>query len=239
MSTLPIVCMKWGTKYGPDYANTLFAMLQRWCKQPFSLTCFTDDPTGLHPDIIPHPLPDVFIDPAEPERGWRKLGMFHPDIPLSDAPTLFLDLDVVLTGFIDVFFEIDGHFHIANDWNWRKPGVGNSSVFRFIPGSQTHVWRKFQEDPAAAKRAHRNEQEFLCANAKGLQFWPDALCRSYKRHCIPPFPLSFFKTPTLPKDARVLIFHGDPKPSDAIDGISSKWYRPLRSAPWLADFYKA
>ena len=231
-----IVCMKWGVKYGADYANTLWNMLSKNFKNPFFLICFTDNPDGLLPVIESRPLPEVNIPAGSPERGWNKLGMFHPEINLPARPTLFLDLDVVLTGYMDVFFEVPGHFLISNDWNWRKPGVGNSSVFRFIPGTQNHVWEKFQKDPEAAKAAHRNEQEFLCAEANDLKFWPDELCRSYKRHCIPDWPMIFWQKPRLPKGARVLIFHGDPKPEDAINGITKKWYRPIKPAPWLKDY---
>jgi len=231
-----IVCMKWGVKYGADYANTLWNMLDKTFDNPFHLICFTDNPDGLLPQIESRPLPEVAIPDGSPERGWNKLGMFHPDLNLPAKPTLFLDLDVVLTGKMDVFFEVEGHFLISNDWNWRKPGVGNSSVFRFIPGTQNHVWEKFQKDPKAAKAAHRNEQEYLCAEASDLQFWPDELCRSYKRHCLPNWPMIFWQQPRLPEKARVLIFHGDPKPEDAVNGVTTKWYRPIKPAPWLKEY---
>lgn len=232
-----IVCMKWGVKYGPDYANRLFRMLEHWMRGPFELICFTDDSTGLLPEINHRPLPEVSIPPGSPERGWNKVGMFHPEIGLPERPVLFLDLDVVLTGEMDILFEIEGDFLICNDWNWRKPGVGNSSVFRFVPGTQDHIWKIFEENPEAIKLRHRNEQEFVTAEANGLRFWPDELCRSYKRHCLPGGLLKPFLSPRLPDGARVLIFHGDPKPEDAVAGRSGKWYRPIRPAPWLESYF--
>jgi len=225
--------MKWGTKYGPEYANTLWRMLDRRLGGPFRLICFTDHTVGLTRPIEHRPLPDVDIADGAPERGWRKLGMFHPEIGLPPEPTLFLDLDVVLTGVMDDFFEVPGEFLISNDWNPRKPGVGNSSVFRFVPGTQNHLWETYQANPELVRRSFRNDQEFISAAARGLRFWPNALCRSYKRHCIPKWPMILWQTPRLPEGARVLIFHGDPKPDDAINGVAAKWYRPIRPAPWL------
>jgi hypothetical protein len=231
-----IICMKWGVKYGPDYANTLWRMLDRQLDQPFRLICFTDDHQGLRPEIEHRPLPAIGPPGAFLKFGWNKLGVFHPKIDLPAEPVLFLDLDVVLTGKMDVFFDVPGHFLISNDWNPRKPGVGNSSVFRFVPGTQDHLWKRFQSEPDRIRAKHRNDQEFISAAANGLGFWPDDLCRSYKRHCIPRWPMILWKRPTLPNNARVLIFHGDPKPVDAINGVTAKWYRPIRPAPWLREY---
>jgi len=233
-----IACMKWGTKYPAVYANVLYAMLSRFLQAPFRLVCFTDDPIGLDPPIEHRPLPHVPIGEGWPERGWNKLGMFHPDLGLPAEPTLFLDLDVVITGRMEVFFEIPGDFLISNDWDWRKPGVGNSSIFRWIPGTQDHLWQRFRAEPDVVRKRYRNEQEYVSAEARAMDFWPDALCRSYKRHCLPRGIAKPFVAPKLPEEARVLIFHGDPKPEDAIAGRSGKWYRRFRPAPWLADYYR-
>lgn len=234
-----IVCMKWGTKYGPAHTNILLSMLERSLEQPFRLVCFTDDPLGLDPRIETRPLPAVPVGLDWPERGWKKLGLFHPGLDLPAKPTLYLDLDVVITGNMNVFFQVPGHFLISNDWDWRKPGVGNSSVFRWIPGSQDHIWEHFSAAPGQVRQAHRNEQEYVSAVARDLQFWPEPICRSFKRHCLPRGVLKPFLTPRLPPGAHVLIFHGDPKPEDAIAGRSGKWYRRFRPTPWLADFYRA
>ena len=164
-----IVCMKWGTKYGPGYANILLSMLARFLEPPFRLLCFTDDATGLDPRIQARPLPHVPIGQGWPERGWNKLGLFHPDLDLPAEPTLYLDLDVVITGDMSVFFDLPGHFLISNDWDWRKPGVGNSSVFRWVPGSQDHIWQRFNAAPEQVRQAHRNEQEYVSAEARELE----------------------------------------------------------------------
>ena len=83
---------------------------------------------------------------------------------------------------------------------------------------------------------YRNDQELISANARGLSFWSDEICRSYKRHCVPRWPMILWQTPRLPKDARVLIFHGHPKLADAINGVMAAWYQRIRPAPWLEDF---
>ena len=79
------------------------------------------------------PLPPVAVPAGAPERGWNKLGLFHPDIDLPPEPILYLDLDVVLTGRMDVFFEVPGDFVISNDWLHGSPA---SATRRFFALSQ-------------------------------------------------------------------------------------------------------
>ena len=45
--TRHILCMKWGTKYGPEYVNRLYAMVRRHLSGDFRFVCLTDDSTCL------------------------------------------------------------------------------------------------------------------------------------------------------------------------------------------------
>jgi len=57
--TATIICMKWGTRYGPEYVNRLLAGVLRHTKMPVRFICFTDDGTGLHPKVEVMPLPHI------------------------------------------------------------------------------------------------------------------------------------------------------------------------------------
>ena len=62
----------------------------------------------------------------------------------------------------------------------------------------------------AVRQRHRNEQEFLTAHlsAQGkVAYWPEMWCRSFKRHCVKPFPFSFWQTPAIPEGAKIVVFH--------------------------------
>ena len=112
-----VICMKWGTKYGPEFVNKLRSMVRRHLVHPHRFVCFTDDAAGLDlaAGIEALPLPAMDLPPGK-ERGWRKLSTFAA--PLADlrGPTLFLDVDVVITGALDVFFDHPGKFCIIHDW---------------------------------------------------------------------------------------------------------------------------
>ena len=84
-----IICMKWGDKYGPEYVNRLYNMVSRHLNLDFQMVCLTDDSTGIDPAIACYPIPDMDL-PAGPERGWKKLTTFKPELYGLKGVALFL-----------------------------------------------------------------------------------------------------------------------------------------------------
>ena len=241
MERVNIICMKWGQKYGADYANRLYRMVKRNLTLNFRFVCFTDDNSGLEAGIEAMPLPSLDLPEGAPERGWNKLSTFEPDLAGLSGETLFLDLDVVIVGNIDDLFTIPGDFLIIRDKKFKHRLIGNSSVYRFRIGEHPEVLSYFQENFAKVQNSYRNEQAYLSdqINQKNkLSFWPEDWCISFKYNCVSPWPIAYFKDPQLPPTAKILIFHGFPLPEHAIEGVTHKWYRPIRPCPWLADYWK-
>ncbi len=54
-----VICIKWGTVYGPEYVNILWAMCRRNLTGEFTLICFTDDTTGIRSEVKCLPLPSL------------------------------------------------------------------------------------------------------------------------------------------------------------------------------------
>lgn len=244
MDTRTIICMKWGTKYGPEYVNRLYAMVRRHLRGDFDFVCLTDRREGIRPEVRCLPIPELTLPGGEPERGWKKLTTFSPvlvdEYGLSGT-ALFLDLDVVIVDDITPFFEVPGDFLIIHDWKrpWRI--TGNSSVYRWQLGEHQQVLSEFLADQAKAKREFRNEQAFLSAvlHAQGkLSYWEASWCASYKYHCIPAWPTSYWRDPFVPQGARILIFHGVMNPPDALAGRSNGNWRHARPAGWIADHWR-
>ncbi len=232
-----IICMKWGTKFGPEYVNRLASMARRHISRPCRMVCFTDDSNGIDSSIEIQPLPPLDLDPSLPERGWRKLTVFQKDLAGLEGPTLFLDLDVVILGSLDEFFDVPGEFRIINDWNLNNY-VGNSSVFRFEAGRTPELFQYYLEHTAEVYAAFRNEQAFLSwwMKERGtLEYWDESWCRSFKRHCLRTFPLGYFLPPRHPgRETRVLVFHGKPNPSDIVGGWRSpSFFRSAFAPDWF------
>lgn len=252
-----ILSMKWGTLYGSDYVNNLAAGVDRHLSRPHRFICFTDDATGLDTRIEPMPLPDLGLPPGHGDTRWRKLALFRRDLGGLSGTALFLDLDLVVVGALDPFFDLPGAFRILRDDDLfrSKPlrrlnpardrflhSVGNSSVFRFRIGAHAHILDAFLADPAAATRGYEISQQFQTAQlaARGdLDYWPQGWCVSFKNQCVPRLWNSYLADPKIPSGARIVVFAGSPKMSDVLDGKGSRWYRRVGDVAWLRRAWSA
>ena len=234
--------MKWGDKYGADYVNRLFGMVSRNLTLPFKFVCFTENSDGIHPNVEIFPLPSLGLPDNIPERGWLKLATFQNPLVDLAGTALFLDLDVVIVDNIDCFVEFDAEFAICFDEKKKKEKIGNSSVYKFNIGSHEDVLKYFQNDFDKVKDSYRNEQAYLSdkINEKNiLTFWPKDWTPSFKYHCIPKFPFNLWQEPSIPKGAKIILFHGKPEPYEAEKGISGKWYRYFLPVSWITEYWKS
>ncbi len=243
-----VICMKWGKAYGVEYANTLHSMVKRNTARPLRFVCFTDDPEGLDAGIETRPLPPITLPPSHQWKAWRKISLWQRDLADLSGDVLFLDLDVVVTGSIDVFFDFepDETYCVIENWTQMGEGIGNTSVFRLRVGAHAEVYDKLMADPAGAVRNTRNGQTFVSRNISRMTYWPAAWCVSFKHTLMPPWPLNFFKVAPLPPDTCVVCFTGLPNPDHARDGVwpskRNEWWKPLykhvRPTPWIAEHWR-
>jgi hypothetical protein len=235
-----VLCMKWGTKYGPEYVNRLYGMVRRHLKGDFRFVCLTDRSDGVRPEVQCLPIPDLALPPGIPERGWTKLTTFEPDLHGLRGTALLLDLDVVIVGDITPFFEQPGRFLIIHDWKrpWRV--TGNSSVYRFELGAHGDVLSDFRAQHDTVRREFRNEQAYLSdhLHRQGLlSYWPADWCASFKYHCIPRWPTNYWRAPAVPPGTRIVIFHGEVNPPDALAGRRNRRWRHIQPAAWVAEHW--
>ncbi|KWT85210.1 MULTISPECIES: glycosyltransferase [unclassified Variovorax] len=242
-----ILCMKWGTKYGPDYVNRLYAMVHRHLSGEFNFVCLTDDPKGIRSEVQCFPIPplDLALAPGQADRAWKKLTTFEENLYGLRGQALFIDLDVVIVGSLDAFFEYPGEFLIIHDYArpWRRRRItGNSSVYRFEIGAHPDVLAYFRENMDAVQAKYRNEQTYLSAfmHRKGtLAYWPPEWCPSFKYHGIPAWPTNYWREPFVPEGARIMVFHGECNPPDALAGRRNRRFRFIRPARWITQFWNA
>jgi hypothetical protein len=228
-----IICMKWGTAYSADYVNRLYSMVVRNITGPFRFVCLTDDIDGLRPEVEAFPCPTIALPSPYFRKPWRKVTLWGPTVPgLNPGHALFIDLDVVVTGPIDDFFEFekDKTFVVINNWTQPGQGIGNTSVYRFQAGSHPYLLENLEADPLKHIRKHGNSQTYISRNIREMAFWPEEWCRSFKVHCIPRGLGRYFLQPSLPEGARIVAFPGDPNPPEAARG---RW-----PAPWYKRVYK-
>jgi hypothetical protein len=246
MDTVNVLCIKWGNKYGADYVNRLQSMVSRHLKRPHRFVCLTDDAVGIGTAVEVFDIPKVgFADfdarlPWTKGHGWLKLTSFHAPLYDLTGTTLFIDLDVVIVGSLDEFFDAPGEFVVIKEWD-KKDGTGNTSVYRYEIGAHQDALQHLAANKDAAMATVRNEQEYITgylARQGKLRYWPDAWCRSFKRHCVRRGPVQWFKPPQIPEGAKIIAFHGKPNPPDAIAGVSGKWYRRVLPTAWVAEHWR-
>jgi hypothetical protein len=245
-----IVCLKWGRRYSADYVNILYAAVQRYLHRPFRFVCITDRPWGLSQgveavEMLPNPQmpaswpwPNVFL----------KLLITADGVAGLSGPTLFLDLDVAITGELDCFFDyMPGKNCMIHNWvESRKtifikaPAIGNSSVFRFEAGKSNYICETFLAEMSQAvdQRYYRTEQAFLTHAMKEVYWWPAEWVKSFKRHAMRSFPLNYLLPPQLPVGCRILAFHGKPDPDEALVGYKGKrLHHYSKPATWLSTYW--
>ncbi len=247
--TINILTLKWGTKYGPEYVNRLHAGVSRHLPRDFRFLCFTDDATDIRPEVEIYPLPDFDVPKDWLLTPWLKLALFRNGLADLSGSSLFLDLDVLIVGsLLDLFtFEPECRC-IIRDWEWphqrllRRQGVsGNSSAFRFDAGQSQDVLDRFmaERDDALSRYRRLVDQRYLTEALGGHVWWPDSWVVSFKRHCIPAFPLNLVRIPHIPSDARIVVFHGHPLPDEASAGYRPrKPHRITRPTPWIAEHWR-
>jgi len=242
-----VLCMKWGTKYGPEYVNRLYGMVRRHLTGDFQMVCLTDDATGIRSEVLCRPIPalDLNLKPGQRDGAWKKLTTFEADLHGLRGTALFLDLDVVIMGSLDDFFTQAGEFLIIHDyprfWRFGTRIVGNSSVYRFRLGAHADALAYFREHMAEVQREYRNEQDFLShyLHKQGkLNYWPAKWCPSFKYHSIPAWPANYWRAPVVPEGARIVIFHGEVNPPDALEGKRNKRLAYMKPALWVADAWR-
>ena len=236
-----VVCLKWGVKFPPQYVNILASRVRKNLSGDYRFVCFTDDPTGLRPEIETRPLPEMTGLEGRPERGWRKLTLFQERLDDLEGTALFLDLDVVIVDSLNPFFEAPGDFRIIEDWNLKGSGIGNSSVFRFEIGSRPDVLEYFLANREKVYSSHRNEQAYLSwaiAQKTPLLYWDSTWCLSFKRHFMRRFPIGYFAQPKPREGVKIIVFHGNPNPDCVLTGWRNKsGLRAVKKTPWLAELW--
>jgi hypothetical protein len=242
-----LLCLKWGKRYGSDYVNRTYAMAMRHTARPLRVVCFTDDPVGIRPEVDVKLMPPFDLPERMRYHPFRRMFIFQKELADLHGNVLHLDLDLLITGSIDAFYdhkpELD--FVVAENWTQPGQGIGNMSVFRFRVGALTRVWDRFRPDPMAMMDLYRNSQTFVSRTLGHVDFYPAEWCLSFKHSLVPPWPLNFFKTPALPPEARIVAFTGKPDIDEAARGewpVTAGWknlYKHVRPTPWITEHWRS
>lgn len=233
--TVKILCLKWGTKFGPEYVNNLYAGISRNTTVPFEFHCFTDDPSKLNPAVTTHPLPFNTL-----EGWWNKLYLFSKELPFARGDSIFFfDLDTLVIGNIDHFLKYkpsqltvlrDFYTGLARSIQGRD-NIG-SGLMAWRHGDYSKIWEEFARDPESAIRSvyPHGDQRWIQKHALARRYWQDVLPHtvvSFKVHCL--------QGP--PPDAAIVCYHGRPAVHESPTARFKDWIFQVTPQPWVLDHW--
>ena len=244
--------MKWGDYYGPHYVNRLYWAVRRNLNRSFRFLCYTDDTTGIIPEVECHPMIDVKYSPDWPDRRWNKLGVFRKGgggISDLEGACLFLDLDTLVVDSIDCFFDYaPGKFCLCTFPNtpWQElksilknRKYGNTSVFRFEANTTEFILNNFQENTDMILHQYHLEQDYVTDMVRSqIQWWPQSWVVWFTRQCRQPTPLNLIYPPFKPKGAKIVAFQAITTMQNAIDGYRSRVLRGVLPTPWVSEHWR-
>jgi len=224
---LNVICLKHGTKYGPEYVNKLYNMIQRHLTVPHRFYCFTENPAHLNSEIKIIPLPK-----GQFSGWWWKPYIFkHGHFPDGDI-NLFFDLDMVIVGNIDKLVSyLPGEFIGLEDVGRvfrRVPPKLGSAVLRWPSNHYTDIWTNLENNQQTTRQFPGDQDWIWHLHKNHIKFFPDTWIQSYKWEIRTRDELirvngkNVFKTirnPNINLDCAVIAFHGTPNPEDVQDPI--------------------
>lgn len=206
MSALNVVCIQTNNYCGrgSEYVRRLHAQVRQNLTIPHRFQCITDDTADQYPRIV--------CKPAMYRGWWEKIRLFKPGM-FKSRRVLFLDLDTVIVGNIDHIAAYDGHFATLHDF-WRPQGLG-PAVMLFDTAWAEFIYQEWaaegfpMDDPRGDQAWIENRNQGRMRHEVDiLQAMHPCEFVSYKTHC----------TNGIPEGARVVCFHGKPRPHE-VGGI--------------------
>lgn len=208
---LSIVCV---LKSGGIYTAEWVRKLRDACKRhagKHRFTCLSDIDVPCERIPLEHDWP----------AWWSKIELFRGGV--IDGYTLYLDLDTVVCGPLNMERLLTDGIEFAMLRNFWKPDMIGSGVMWFSGDNvPTHVYEKFAKQPEAYIAHHERNADGPYVGDQAF-IW-DALGRevtqindylpgiySYKMHC----------RAFLPNDASIVCFHGSPRPTE-VDALWMK-----------------
>jgi hypothetical protein len=200
-----IACvLRSGGIYTPAHVRRLQAQCERFAPGE-AFTCLSDVPIhGVDVRPLVHGWPG----------WWSKLELFRPSVFDVGTRVLYLDLDTTILGDIGDLLAQTAPFVALEDFYRRPPlvpfrGIA-SGLLQWTAGERGDIFEDFAANPDGIMRwaGHGGDQRVVERIMIGrATFWQDVVpdqVVSYKVHC----------RSGVPPAARVVCFHGYPKPWD-------------------------
>jgi hypothetical protein len=164
---MQILCVRWGSQYGPDSVNRLYRAIAKHTRVPFRFICITEGDGDYDAGIELRPFPQFSVPIDRLKSGCRlKLSVFEPGLLEHGVPAILFDLDTMVRGDVARIARQVArrpalymmHNNRLPIWRFQKrfrrwlgdySYFGNSSVLAFYPEPFEFVFDAFNRAIAA------------------------------------------------------------------------------------------
>lgn len=204
-----------GGDFEPRHVARLVAQIERHLPGA-EIVCLSDVAVECERIALKHDWPG----------WWAKMELYRPDI---GGDLLYIDLDTTIVGPLD---EIAAAGQLTVLADFYRPELVQSSLMFLPEADRAEIWRAFSSDPArhmaeCATRERWGDQGFLNElwNA-GAARWQDVLpgqVVSWKLHVRKAVnPARESGDGTVPQRARIVCFHGAPRPWEVAGEVAGE-----------------
>lgn len=236
MNPIDVACVIHGNAYDWEYVNRLYSMVSRHLSRPVLLHVYTEHNRQVPSPYIKHPLIDWGV--GGPKKSWwYKIQLFNSQ--QYSGPLLYFDLDVVIVRNIDWICDLPldvlwGVRDFRYLWKPYQYNI-NSSIMWWDTTRFDIVWAEFNSQPRPyLMKKYHGDQDFIndildqsqrhCFDQDKIKSWRwqclDGGFDFRKRKYLAPRQGTHYDDKTC-----VMVFHGDPKPSDTKDPVIAQHWQ--------------
>lgn len=215
--SIALVLRTGGDVYDYNYVNAVANGIRKNTTMNPEIVCITDNSKGFNANIdrvvkFKHNFP----------RWWGKIELFRPDI-FGDNRVFYVDLDTIFVKNIDNILNLESDFCGLRDF-YHFDTLG-SGVMSFIPEYNYKIYENFIKTPSIIMDNYtQGDQRWIDENKCQTMFYQDIFVNeivSYKKHCLQPN-----KSIRIPENAKIICFHGLPRPHSIQDNMIKQFWTP-------------
>mgnify|MGYP001581066689 FL=1 len=208
--TINIVCVRNGPVYSAEYVEILADMVLRNLNKTHNLKffCFSNDDVKFSEHIHKMPIPENLT-------GWfAKLYLFKDGLFPKGDRIVYIDITTVITSGLDEIIKYNGEFATLRDF--YIPSRWQPAFMMWEADTMGYVWDKYAE--AGYPSENSDDMKWINEVVPKVDILQDLFPRSFvsfKADC----------RAGIPKGAKVVKFHGSPRPHDMRDGWVPKIWK--------------
>lgn len=210
---------KTGGDFDVSYVNHIANSVKEHTTVPYKFVVLTDHFDGYGPNV--HQV--VPFEHNWP-KWWGKMEMFKPNM-FDTEKIFFLDLDTFIVDNIDAMLQYGGEFFGLRDF-YSQHSLGSGLMcWKNHDAKIFQLYEKFMENPTANMNNNRGgDQQFIYGVIRNyLEYAQDLYPKqvvSYKKDCV-----KSRGEIVIPDEARIICFHGPPRPNKIKDPIIRKYWK--------------